>query len=104
MKITARVSVATIATMSIAATAGASLTTITFENDPVGPTSNSFVSADSPLVTFSNTVGLGLAVGDNDNSALVMSFSTVMDFLSVDFGNDDPLRSQAGDTAILTLF
>lgn len=117
-KITA-VTLGASACMAFAFAASAELnTTITFENDPAGPVPDGFVSADSPLVSFSNNFGLGLAigdygvasdgqgiaVGDNDSSGLLMNFSTLMNALSLDFGNDDPNLTLDGDYALLTIY
>ena len=93
---------------------------VTFETDPSVSVPNGFVSnpPDSQLVSFSDTLGANLvignfgvqgngqslAVGFDDASALKMNFSHLMKSLSLDFGNDDPYFSSPGDTAELTLF
>lgn len=91
---------------------------VDFENDPTGSVPNGFVSADSPLVSFSDTLGADLFIDDfnnqgdgqslavfgDDESALEMNFFEPMKSLSLDFGNDDPEFSSSGDTAELTLF
>jgi len=93
--------------------------TIDFELDAVGARANGFVSATVPGVSFFDTVGgeLGiyqvpegsglrsLVVGtDLDGSALEIRFDSHTDFLSLAFGNDDPLKTNAGDLALLTIF
>jgi hypothetical protein len=105
---------ATLLSLTLSATADI----ITFESDPAGPVPDGFMSADSPLVSFTNSFGLGLAignfgiasdgqglaVGDNDTSFLIMDFSVLINSLSLDFGNDDPALTAPGDTAILTAY
>lgn len=96
----------------------AAITVIDFESDAPGPVPNGFQSVQSPLVTFTDSdgsdlsignfgiasIGQGLAVGRDDNSLLVMDFSTLIDSLSLDFGNDDPALSEPGDEVILTAY
>jgi hypothetical protein len=98
----------------------ASATTITFETDTAGAKADGFVSNDSPLVAFSDTVGaeldlnnygaqgsgtLSLAVNsDGDGGGLLMIFAAGATALQLDFGNDDPAWTAAGDLAVLTLF
>ena len=91
---------------------------VNFENDPVGSKANGFVSVDSPLVSFTDSIGSDLVIGDygvqsigkglavygDDASALIMNFSTSVDALSLVFGNDDPNFTQAGDLARLQIF
>ena len=98
--------------------AHAALVTVNFESDAPGPVANGFMSFDSPFVTFSDSDGSDLSIGNfgiasdgqslmvgqNDTSALIMNFSTIVDSLSIDFGNDDPNLSEPGDFATLTLF
>jgi hypothetical protein len=104
--------------LAFTAAASADFTEVTFENDPAGPAPNGFISADSPLISFSNSdlgpmfigdfgsqsVGQALAVGEDDASFLLMEFSTLVDFLSLDFGNDDPAFTDDGDSAVLTTY
>ena len=89
-----------------------------FENDPLGGKPNGWMSADSGLVAFSDSSGADLQVGNwnesnytnalgtfyDDASYLVMDFSTLMDSMQLDFGNDDPGWAAVGDQAILTVF
>ncbi len=92
---------------------------VNFESDPVGAVPNGWMSADSALVAFSDSSGANLQVGNwgaqsnntkglgvwaDDPSYLIMDFSTLVDSLQLDFGNDDPLYSVAGDQAVLTVF
>ncbi|NQT00546.1 MAG: hypothetical protein HQ580_00840 [Planctomycetes bacterium] len=92
--------------------------TIDFENDPTGLKPNGWVSADSSLVSFTDSSGADLVVGDygveshgnalavywDDPGYLVMDFSGIATSLELEFGNDDPTWSNPGDTAILTAF
>ena len=91
---------------------------INFESDPTGAVPNGWMSADSALVAFSDSSGANLQVGNwpesnntnalgvfpDDASYLIMDFSTLVDSLQLDFGNDDPGWAIAGDQAILTVF
>ena len=91
---------------------------IDFESDTDGLKPNGFSSVDSSAVTFSDSSGAdlqladwghqsdgrGLAVFDDDASFLVMNFTGLYNTLSLDFGNDDPFFSSAGDTAELRLY
>lgn len=108
------VPIALVATLS----SQASIVTIDFESDPAGPVPNGFVSVDSPLVSFSDSdgsdlaignfgiasEGQGLMVGRDDASSLLIDFSAIVNSLSIDFGNDDPNLTQPGDTAILSVY
>ena len=74
----------------------------------------------SPLVTFSDTLGQDLEIGDfgtasmgqgllvgdgpGEGSLLLMNFSSIVDFLSVDFGNDQPDVVKQGNEVILTAY
>jgi hypothetical protein len=93
--------------------------TIDFESDTIGPQPNGFVSVDSPLVSFTDSVGAdltiydygwqshGQALGvntDYDDSRLIMDFGVTVNSLSLEFGNDDPVASAPGDQAVLTAF
>jgi len=92
--------------------------TIDFENDPTGLKPNGWVSADSSLVSFTDSSGADLVVGGygveshgnalavywDDPGYLVMDFSVIATSLELEFGNDDPTWSNPGDTAILTAF
>jgi hypothetical protein len=92
---------------------------ITFDLDPVGNKPNGFTSAQSSLVTFTDTVGNdlevadftpqsignGLEVGtDGDASSLEMNFATLVSSLSLDFGNDDPSFTSPGDLGVLKTY
>jgi hypothetical protein len=92
--------------------------TIDFENDIAGAKPNGWVSNDSPLVSFSDSMGAnldledyghqshgkGLGVYSDDPSYLIMDFSMIATSLALEFGNDDPGWSNPGDQAILTAF
>ena len=92
--------------------------TIDFENDPIGLKPNGWVSADSPLVSFTDSLGADLVVGDygvsshgnslavywDDPSYMIMNFSIIATSLELEFGNDDPGWSNPGDMAILSVF
>ena len=92
--------------------------TIDFDSDPNGPKANGFVSVQSPLVSFSDSMGAGLVVGNfgsqtvgnglavlgDDPSALIMDFSVNVNSLSLLFGNDEPTGTQPGDIAVLRAF
>ena len=96
----------------------AAIVTVDFESDSPGPVANGFMSFSTPLVTFSDSDGSDLSIGDfgiashgqaimvgrNDFSAMIINFSTVVDSLSIDFGNDDPNLTLPGDYADLTLY
>ncbi len=93
-------------------------TTISFDSDTPGLKANGFVSSDSPLVSFTDTLrgvlqvydftpqthGQGLAVFGDDPGALRMDFASPMTSLSMAFGNDDPRFTVPGDRAWLALF
>jgi hypothetical protein len=105
--------------LSLAGAAQAAL--IDFESDSTaGFRPNGWKSDDSSLVAFRDSNGSDLMVvslpggqthgkslacfTDNDNSRLIMDFTTSVKALSFDFGNDDPSFTTAGDQAILTVF
>ena len=101
----------------LAGAAQASMT-IGFENDAIGGKPNGWTSADSLLVSFSDSLGAdlfvddygmqshghGLAVFSDDAGYLVMDFGALVSSLSLEFGNDDSGWSLPGDEAILTAF
>jgi len=110
---------AVVACLGLTGVAQAAPTVIDFESDTLGYKPNGWVSNDSPLVSFTDSVGaqlelgiwleanntIGLAVWtDYDNSALIMDFAVNVNYLKLDIGNDDPYFSNPGDTAILTAF
>jgi hypothetical protein len=80
---------------------------VDFNDDPAGSVPNGFVSNDSALVAFRDSIGEDLQIGDfgsktdgqglvvvaDDDSALRMGFVTPVNSLSLDFGNDDPSRA-----------
>lgn len=97
----------------------ASAATITFESDSKGFKPNGWSSADSALVTFTDTSGAGLKVdlfgdrsfgkglavwNDYDGSELIMNFLVPCNSLTLWFGNDDPGQTNEGDQAVLKLF
>ena len=87
--------------------ATATATTISFTADLPGPRPNGFVSSESPLVSFSDTLnsdlfvfnfgptGQGLAVGVADDSLLRMDFTQHVNSLEVAFGFDFVLGTRA---------
>lgn len=99
---------------------GAALITIDFEADTDGAKANGFVPSGISGVSFSDTAGADLfmfgfgAQGagqrslsvntDQDGSLFQIDLVTAADFISLDFGNDDPNRTNAGDLAVLTGF
>jgi hypothetical protein len=114
-----RIMICAIAVLSLAFSSSRAAITIDFESDPAGPKPNGWISADSPLVSFTDSSGADLHVGnygvqshgqalavyyDDDPSYLIMDFSSTVDALQLDFGNDDPLWAVPGDMAILTAF
>lgn len=99
--------------------ASASAAVVTFDNDPAGGKPNGFVSVDSNAVSFTDSSGANLSVGNygsqsgntnglavfnDDASRLVMTFTGLYTSLSLSFGNDDPCCSGTGDLAWLRLF
>ena len=110
---------AAVAALGMMAATGASAAVVTFNSDSIGGKPNGFISADSNAVSFSDSNGAnltvdnygsqsgntrGLAVGGDDASRLVMTFTGLYTSLSLSFGNDDPGWSSAGDVAWLRLF
>jgi len=109
-----------VAVIAVASTASAAPILIGFDSDPAPVNvANGFTSADSGAVHFSDTSGADLIVlnsatvsnGSNalavfydDASALRIDLDFVAEAISFDFGNDDPLFSQASDQAVLTTF
>ena len=92
--------------------------TIDFESDAPGAVPNGFISVDSPLVSFTDSMGADLQIGDygvqsngqamavffDDPSFLRMDFSVPMQSITLSFGNDDPGFSAPGDEAELRIF
>lgn len=97
------------------------LTTPPFQSVP-----NGFQSADSNLISFSDSIGsnlqiglfielpqppfpdppdnVGLGVGIEDSSQLEISFADTFESLSFDIGNDNPSVVPAGSIGLLTVF
>ena len=104
--------------LSLGAYANAAIVTIDFESDSLGAVANGFSSVDAPGVTFTDSSGANLELGDygsqgdgnslavfaDDTSFVTIDFGTMISSLSMDFGNDDPSRAGAGDIALLKLF
>lgn len=54
---------------------------------------------------FSESNGsMALAVYGDDANGLILYFPEVINFLSLDFGNDDPANTNAGDSAMLSVY
>ncbi len=102
-----------------AAPAFAQSTFIDFSADTAGSKPNGFSSVAAGGVTFFDTLGNDLSVFDYgtqsagqalsvdnelDGSRLEMKFAAPANFLSLQFGNDDPKFTNSGDLAVLTLF
>lgn len=98
-------------------TSSAQAGTINFEGDTTGNKSNNFSSISDANVRFSDTIGTNLYVGgfseavgqglvvfNDDASRLLINFGQSANSLSLTFGNDDPCCSAAGDRAWLQLF
>lgn len=94
----------------------ANATLIDFESQAAGNKANGYTIGG---VSFSDSNGQGLNVGnygsqghgnslavfdDYDGSKLVMDFTKNANYLSFEFGNDDPGWTRPGDLAYLTLF
>ena len=92
--------------------------TITFEADAPGLRPSGFQSVQSSLVTISDSlgedilldnfspqsIGNGIALTSFATSAFVLDFSVNVNFLSLDFGNDDACCMESGATAVLEVF
>ena len=92
--------------------------TIDFAGDTAGAVPNGFQSVASSSVSFSDTMGAGLEVGDfgvqshgqglvvggDDASALRIQLAHPTTALSLAFGNDDPGVLTTSDNAVLKLF
>jgi len=111
--------VSTLVLIVAAAASAGNLYYIDFENDTAGWKANGWQSADSNLVSFFDSVGQNLDVGDYqwqshgqalavfddyDSSRLIMTFATPCTILNLEFGNDDPGWTSPGDYALLTIF
>lgn len=109
---------AAVAATALGSLAPAHADVIDFSADTAGGKPNGFMSVQSSLVSFSDsigaglfvdnfspqTVGNGLGVFGDDASALILDFSVNVNSLSLLFGNDDPRVVQPGDLAVLTAF
>jgi hypothetical protein len=103
---------------SPAAAANTSPITIDFAGDPAGPAPNGFTSVGSSQVSFFDTSGSDLNIGDfspqsrgpglavfgDDASALEIRLAAPTNVLELSFGNDDPSVATTSDRAVLTLF
>lgn len=91
---------------------------IDFETDTIGAVPNGFSSVTAPGAHFTDTLGadlqlqgplpetdgVSLLVFGDDPSALQIDFDSPQASISLDFGNDDPAFSAAGDVAHLSLW
>lgn len=91
---------------------------IDFTADTAGNKANGFSSTGHPGVTFTDTLGADLVVGNfgvqsngnalaafgDDTSAIQMDFASAVDSLTVSFGNDDACCIAVGGLAMLSLF
>jgi len=91
---------------------------VRFESDPTGGKPNGWMSVDSSLVSFSDSLGAdldlenfgnqghgqALAVNGDDQGFLHMDFTVPVCQLRLSFGNDDPGFSNPGDKARLRVF
>ena len=110
----------TLAASLFAVSSYAAPITIDFEAGPFGSQPNGFSATGFPGVTFSDTLGANLEVGfsgfaecgftnclavfGDDTSGLRINFAAPANFLSLDFGNDNPGYVFAGDLGLLTVF
>lgn len=102
--------------------ASAAPSTVTFEADAPGLKPNGFMSAESSLVQFFDSVGTDLEVADfghqshgkalvvydlvishHHDSELIMKFTSPLTAISLAFGNDDPTYP-SGSRAVLTVY
>ena len=104
--------------LSAMASAQAAPTTINFESVASGAKANGFSVAGQAGVTFTDTsgsnlyvgnygsqgIGKSLLVGNDDASALRISFATQVNSLSLAFGNDDRAYTGQNVFAYLQLF
>ena len=103
----------------VPSTSFAVLITIDFEADTAGAKPNGFTPVGISGVLFSDSVGAQLSVDnfgaqgdgqslavqqDDDASELEIDLGFTSDFISLDFGNDDPGNTNPGDIAVLTAF
>ena len=118
MKKSYLIALISVCVIGFAALPAAQADLITFTTDTTGGKPNGWISAESALVSFTDSNGTGLNVQDfgvqsigkglevqtdNDSSILIMNFTQKMQSINMDFGNDDPAWITAGN-AVLTLF
>ncbi len=104
------------ALLAFASNASAVLITVDFESETAGAKANGYTVGG---LTFTDTVGndlrvqnwgvqsdgLGLAVfDDSDGGGLKIGIDGLADFITMDFGNDDPGFSQPGDLVYLEAY
>lgn len=111
------------ALMFLGATGAAHAVVIDFNGEIPGSRPNGFSPLGFPGVTFTDSVpgslgvdlligdfgnqgdGIALAVpSDSDGSGLIIDFAFDITTISLDFGNDDPAHTVAGDLALLRVF
>lgn len=92
---------------------GATNILVDFDSDPLGNVGNGFQSVDSNMISFSDTSGAHLLIGNDpfvtggsnalasffagDDGGIRIDFAFTASALSLDFGNDDPGVLQVGD-------
>lgn len=112
--------IALLATSLFTASSYAAPIVIDFEAGPFGTQPNGFSATGFPGVTFSDTLGADLQVGfsgfqecgltnclavfADDTSGLRIDFAAPANYLSLDFGNDNPGFVFTGDLGLLTVF
>ena len=100
--------------------AQAATVTIDFQADPTGAKPNGYSPIGHPGVTLTDTMGAGLSVvnlfecvaaannclvvSGDDTSALQIDFASVINTLSMDFGNDDALFNGGPVWALLQMY
>lgn len=102
-----------------ATSASAESAFVDFSADATGAVANGFVSSSAGGVSFHDSAGADLFIGDFgaqsfgqalaipdelDGSGLEMRFAFNADLVSLAFGNDDPLFTNPGDLAVLTVY
>jgi hypothetical protein len=113
----ARAAAFAIAFAATTATAGSVF--VDFSGDATAAVANGFISSGAGSVSFYDSVGADLFVGDFgaqsfgqalaipdelDGSGLEMRFAFNADLVSLAFGNDDPLFTNPGDLAVLAVY
>jgi hypothetical protein len=120
MKLKLLAAAATAAAFVMANPAQAAFVTIDFESDASAAVADGFTSNDYADLAFSTDLGAGLEVGNftpqSDGKGLLARSDTNGNFikgvfgdgphafLSMDFGNDDPFFTIAGQRAVLTVY